>query len=32
PAGAECGVLLFPNLDLKEKDAIIAYKKRIEDI
>lgn len=32
PAGAECGILLFPNLDLKEKDAIIAYKKRVEDV
>lgn len=32
PAGAECGILLFPNLDLKEKDDIISYKKRVEDI
>lgn len=27
PAGSECGMLFFPNLDLREKDAIIAYKK-----
>lgn len=32
PAGAECGLLLFPNLDVREKDVIIAYKKKIEDI
>jgi translation initiation factor IF-2 len=27
PAGSECGILFFPNLDLREKDVIIAYKK-----
>lgn len=32
PAGAECGVLLFPNLDLHEKEAIISYRKHSEDI
>jgi translation initiation factor IF-2 len=26
-AGKECGILLFPKLDLKEKDIIISYKK-----
>lgn len=26
-AGKECGILLFPKLDLKEKDVIISYKK-----
>ncbi|MFH2085649.1 MAG: translation initiation factor IF-2 [bacterium] len=31
-AGKECGIFLFPNLDLKEKDAIIAYKKKIDDL
>jgi translation initiation factor IF-2 len=31
-AGSECGIFLFPNLDLKEKDVIIAYKKKAEDI
>lgn len=31
-AGAECGVLLFPNLDLAEKEVIISYKKKLDDI
>lgn len=31
-AGVECGILLFPNLDVSEKDVIIAYKKKIDDI
>lgn len=31
-SGAECGILLFPNLDVKEKDVIIAYKKKLDDI
>lgn len=32
PAGSECGIFLYPNLDLKEKDVIISYKKKVEDI
>ncbi len=32
PAGTECGILLFPNLDLREKEAIISYRKHTEDI
>lgn len=32
PAGTECGILLFPNLDLREKEVIISYRKRTEDI
>ncbi|MFH1244151.1 MAG: translation initiation factor IF-2 [bacterium] len=32
PAGQECGLFLFPNLDVREKDAIIAYKKKLDDI
>lgn len=31
-AGTECGVFLFPNLDVREKDVIIAYKKKIDDL
>jgi translation initiation factor IF-2 len=31
PAGAECGVFLFPNLDVQPKDVIIAYKKKLDD-
>lgn len=31
-AGKECGVFLFPNLDVREKDAIISYKKKIDDL
>jgi translation initiation factor IF-2 len=31
PAGTECGVFLFPNLDVQPKDAIIAYKKKLDD-
>lgn len=30
--GKECGILLSPNLDVHEKDVIIAYKKKIDDI
>ncbi|MCE7897583.1 hypothetical protein DYH11_00005, partial [Candidatus Microgenomates bacterium CPR3] len=26
-AGKECGILFSPNLDIREKDVIIAYKK-----
>lgn len=32
PAGSECGILLFPNLDLHEKEVIISYRKHTEDI
>ncbi len=28
----ECGILLFPNLDIIEKDDIISYKKIVEDL
>lgn len=31
-AGVECGILLFPNLDVQEKEIIIAYKKKIDDL
>ena len=31
PSGSECGLFLFPNLDVKEKDVIIAYKKKQDD-
>ena len=31
PAGSECGLFLFPNLDVHEKDVIIAYKKKLDD-
>ncbi len=31
-AGVECGLLLFPNLDIKEKDAIISFQKAAEDL
>ncbi len=31
-AGTECGVFLFPNLDVQPKDAIIAYKKKLDDL
>lgn len=30
--GKECGILFSPNLDVREKDAIIAYKKKLDDI
>ncbi|KKU46713.1 MAG: Translation initiation factor IF-2 [Microgenomates group bacterium GW2011_GWA2_46_7] len=32
PAGEECGLFLFPNLDVREKEVIIAYKKKLDDI
>jgi translation initiation factor IF-2 len=32
PAGSECGLFLFPNLDVREKDVIIAYKKKLDDL
>jgi len=32
PSGSECGLFLFPNLDVREKDVIIAYKKKLDDI
>ncbi len=32
PAGSECGLLLQPQLDIKEKDIIIAYNKKEETI
>jgi len=31
-AGAECGILLFPNLDIKEKDVIISFVKSNEEL
>jgi translation initiation factor IF-2 len=31
PAGEECGLFLYPNLDVREKDVIIAYKKKQDD-
>lgn len=31
-AGVECGIFLSPNLDVREKDVIIAYKKKLDDI
>ncbi len=31
-SGTECGILLFPNLDVREKEIIIAYKKKIDDL
>ncbi len=31
-AGKECGIFLSPNLDVREKDVIIAYKKKVDDI
>jgi len=30
--GLECGVLLFPNLDIKEKDVIISYEKAPDEL
>ncbi|PIR98736.1 translation initiation factor IF-2 [Candidatus Collierbacteria bacterium CG10_big_fil_rev_8_21_14_0_10_44_9] len=30
--GVECGIFLSPNLDVHEKDVIIAYKKKLDDI
>ena len=30
-AGKECGIFLSPNLDVQLKDAIIAYKKKLDD-
>ncbi len=32
PAGSECGILLSPQLDIQEKDIIIAYNKKEEEI
>lgn len=31
-AGKECGIFFSPNLDVREKDVIIAYKKKTDDI
>lgn len=31
-AGKECGIFFSPNLDVQPKDAIIAYKKKLDDI
>lgn len=31
-AGKECGILLSPNLDVQLKDAIISYKKKLDDL
>jgi len=31
-AGSESGVFLFPNLDVQQKDVIIAYKKKLDDL
>ena len=31
-AGKECGIFFSPNLDVQPKDAIIAYKKKVDDI
>ncbi len=31
-ADKECGIFLSPNLDVHEKDVIIAYKKKLDDI
>lgn len=31
-ATKECGVFFSPNLDVREKDVIIAYKKKLDDI
>lgn len=31
-AGKECGIFFSPNLDVQQKDVIIAYKKKIDDI
>ena len=30
--GKECGLFFSPNLDVREKDVIIAYKKKLDDI
>lgn len=30
--GKECGIFFSPNLDVREKDVIIAYKKKLDDI
>lgn len=30
--GKECGLFFSPNLDVQQKDAIIAYKKKVDDI
>ena len=30
--GKECGIFFSPNLDVQQKDVIIAYKKKIDDI
>jgi len=31
-AGKECGIFLSPNLDVREKDVIISYKKKVDDV
>lgn len=31
-SGSECGIFLSPNLDVREKDVIISYKKKLDDI
>jgi translation initiation factor IF-2 len=31
-AGKECGIFFSPNLDVQPKDAIISYKKKLDDI
>lgn len=31
-SGKECGIFFSPNLDVREKDVIIAYKKKLDDI
>ncbi len=31
-AGDECGLFLFPNLDVQQKEVIIAYKKKLDDL
>lgn len=30
--GKECGIFFSPNLDVREKDVIISYKKKLDDI
>ncbi|MFZ2199198.1 MAG: translation initiation factor IF-2 [Microgenomates group bacterium] len=30
--GKECGIFFSPNLDVQPKDAIIAYKKKVDDV
>lgn len=31
-SGKECGIFFSPNLDVQQKDVIIAYKKKIDDL